>query len=422
MFFKTLIRDIQITDSLKVYKNFKLFINFAGFRKFWLNYNDCCRSSDHSHNSSDSNTISFDYKTIYPKNLNVKYLHLKCFKVNKVGYKTNIGFGQVDLYTLATGPSKYKIILKNKKPESQHVVTITFTCIFTEYCPCLQYSLSDCIIDITDNNSNSDNSNTVKIKNQNIEFHAKTVLELDTIAIPLNVSSELIYLSNLTLPIMINYNPKRQDQWISFTHESNHFDDCTKVVTKMRIGGQFRIVNGPTFHQMSPLALATEEGVIFGHSMINYPMPNRYAKNCVVGLIIPRVDVRDFRDVSDKCHIVPKIPWNEMENLIHKHFHDLLKKHFETQNTRVTISLQKFKEDEQKRQNDFKIALVNVENFSDQIKVRLEFENKEKIAKNEWNQKIQTDMREVQTNLLQLISLYQKSLVKAKNRYINAEI
>jgi hypothetical protein len=282
VFFKTLLHNVELMDENNEKYDAEIKFNFAGFKKF-----------KSSCSGNGANSWSFDYSTIYPHNLNLKILTIKCYRRNLLGYKRLIAENQVSLFMLATGPSKYKIMLKNK-------LTLSFTCEFTQLCKNFK-----CIFD-SDSKADFtllDNGKYIPIIDFTLEL-SKSVAELEKLMIVLSTSS---------FPLLSGYSPKDMDKFVPL----GTLGTLGPLGPLVPLGIRRCISHGPLYHQMSESSIATEDGVIQGELMTNYPTPLKWSKKSVIGLM----------NTLGGALSAPgerSIPWGTMETLIHLYFNKLI--------------------------------------------------------------------------------------------------
>ena len=64
---------------------------------------------------------------------------------------------------------------------------------------------------------------------------------------------------------------------------------------------------------MSDASLGSNDGVVYGQMMYNYPLPPHCAPNALIGFM--------FND-GDEDNLTPLISWTDMENLLHLYHHE----------------------------------------------------------------------------------------------------
>ena len=255
-------------------RTFELHFDFAGYKHLTTEATTT-KTGEPQLSAIFAANFHFDYSTIYPHSLQSKILLIKCFK--KRWYRKKLlATAQLSLHMLATGPSSYRLLLENKKKKQQQL-TLHFICKFVQHCP-----LFSCVLGGAGNLGSLAN-----LGSEERVTLAKDVDELDR---------HTIQYGEHSFPLLTDYNPNDQDKYLPIT-------TLPRIVRC--------ISHGPIYHQMSESSVGTEQGVAYGQITRHYPIPNKWAKDAVVGFVQRPFPVQ----MSDV------LPWDDMETLIFLDYH-----------------------------------------------------------------------------------------------------
>lgn len=321
--FKTHLYDVFLAQASKSTTSVhEIKFNFAGFKKLVIKTP-----------AKSKKSFFFDYSTIYPHNLGSKHVTIKCYRKNAIGYRTLLATGQVSLFMLATGPSKYKLRLSLPTSVDKKIsppLYLSFTCEFVQFCP-------NCTISIRDYVDDKENTLAILLPNRTLVPFVLSVPSTKSILktehkIKLSLSTnDLEKCMVTTCPINILNNgldngldistkPRPLPTIASYLLENYDPKNLDVPVPQVaRVGSQYSLImtisEGPLYHQMSETSLATEEGVVGGHVMSNYPLPTEWVSTASAGFMTP------IGYAMNLAHAL--VPWETMETLIHAHFHKL---------------------------------------------------------------------------------------------------
>jgi hypothetical protein len=296
--FKTHLSNISLTTTPT--EKYQVRFNFDGFKKLV-----CNNFSSKETKTNNSDEFLFDYTTIYPHDLNLKWLTIKCYKKNLLT-RTLVATSRINLLFLATGPSKHVQELSTNQGEK---LTLSFTCSFVQFCQGFSFSLKD------------QQQKSLKFKmfngKNNLEFDesitlSETVDNLEQYALVIEEAKEIIY----SFPIMKDYNTNLID--LPRTILLDRGTLLTLVISR-----------GPLYHQMSSDSFS-KNGVLTGKIFPGYPLPSILSPNSIIG----------FTNVGEKNIAT----WPTMEKLIHQHFSKLLMKETE-ENKDISEKIIKLKND-----------------------------------------------------------------------------
>jgi hypothetical protein len=380
LFFKTQLYNISLKSfrlDEKKGEKYEIRFNFDKFKKLVKNV----LSNDSSNQDNQVDKFIFDYWTLYPRDLNLKWMTIKCYKKNLLGLKkTLVATSEVDLFMLATGPTHYQLTLTNvddreenkekKEKKQEEKLQLSFICKFIQFCPDFSCKIEMIATDERDEKEEEKPhiilTKSMK-KSTNEETKEKIFLVDNLVKLSLSVidleNCILVISDSIKIPLMKDYDPKNLDQFVCDGLTNNtvcdgltnntvcdgptmNIDKNTSVV-KGKISRKVsrKVSKGPLYRQMESPSLATENGVVSGKIVPNYLLPNKWypisnGSNTGNNDISVVSYYRHANDYDDDDNFI--IPWKTMELLIHQHFNKL----FSDVNDNVKVGTEKDKERE----------------------------------------------------------------------------
>jgi hypothetical protein len=260
--------------------------NFAGFKKLIAESVPVISLTRSTSSASSQVSFKFSYSTIYPHHLNSKIVKIKVYSKN-VLFRTLVATGQFDLYTLATGPSSYRMTLDTV---GKRRLILSFNCSFVQQCP-------NIVVTVGATDSAVTLLSSIPVEGKGGEFKLSglvTDLEKCMIRVATLATGVRSY------PLLASYDQSKMD--------------IPQSIGSPKLKMKLRISQGPLYHQMSSESLADETGVVRGRIVPGYPTPTRWSASAtLIGTWLPCQ--QDSRCSTQVTHVI---------ELIHHHYSRLI--------------------------------------------------------------------------------------------------